>query len=130
MRNTKIDYRDITFGLKKHPPTKDIATIKNESAVKQSIKNLVMMERHDKPFHPEINGGVSNLLFEPINDVTSLLLVEAITLVVSTYESRVSLIDVMVEPMPDRNLYQVTLMYTYLNQIETQEMGLILERLR
>ena len=65
-----------------------------------------------------------------MSDVTSTLLTENIKSVIGLNESRARLIDVLVDPVYDQNLYQITIVYTILNQTETQELGLILEVLR
>ena len=78
MRNKRVVYRDITFA--QHPISRNLLTVSDKDAVKLAVKNLVMMKSFDKPFHPEINGGVYNLLFEPMTDVTSTLLKEGIKL--------------------------------------------------
>ena len=130
MNISNIRYKDLTFDFKAHPITKSPITISGNDVIKSSIKNLVMMKSFDKPFHPEINGGVFNLLFEPMSDVTSTLLAENIKSVIGLNESRARLIDVLVDPVYEQNLYQITIVYTILNQTETQELGLILEVLR
>ena len=130
MNISNVEYRDLTFDLKTHPINKSPITISGNEVIKSSIKNLVMMKSFDKPFHPEINGGVFNLLFEPMTDVTTNLLMENIKSVINQNEPRVRLIDVLVEPYYDQNLYQISIVYTLLNQVETQELGIVLEVLR
>ena len=57
--NTRVKYKDITFGLEKHPNTNQPLTVSDNNAIRSSLKNLVMMNHYDKPFHPEIGSGVS-----------------------------------------------------------------------
>tara|TARA_Y100000593_G_scaffold81626_1_gene152807 strand:+ start:831 stop:1217 length:387 start_codon:yes stop_codon:yes gene_type:complete len=128
MRNKRVVYRDITFA--QHPISRNLLTVSDKDAVKLAVKNLVMMKSFDKPFHPEINGGVYNLLFEPMTDVTSTLLKEGITDALISYESRIELHDVIVIPMYNLNTYQITILFSCLNQTEIQELGLALEVLR
>ena len=48
----------------------DIEKVTDITAVKRSIRNLVLTNHYEKPFHPEIGCGVRELLFElmtPIN---------------------------------------------------------------
>jgi len=130
MNISNIKYRDLTFDFKSHPINKSPITISGNDVVKASIKNLVMMQEFDKPFHPEINSGVFNLLFEPMTQAITFLLSENIRTVINQNEPRVQLKDVIVEPFYDDGLYQITIVYTILNQTETQELGFILEVLR
>ena len=130
MSISNIKYRDLTFDFTIHPINKSPITISGNDVVKTSMKNLVMMQEFDKPFHPEINSGVFNLLFEPMTQAISFLLSENIRTVINQNEPRVQLKDVIVEPFYDDGLYQITIVYTILNQTETQELGFILEVLR
>ena len=126
--NTK--YRDLTFDFQIHPFNKSLFTVSGNDVIKSSLKNLVMMKSFDKPFHPEINSGVFNLLFKPMTQAITFLLSENIRTVINQNEPRVQLKDVIVEPFYDDGLYQITIVYTLLNQTETQELGFILEVLR
>tara|TARA_Y100000593_G_scaffold64333_1_gene118771 strand:+ start:1869 stop:2258 length:390 start_codon:yes stop_codon:yes gene_type:complete len=128
--NTKVKYKDITFGLEKHPNTNQPLTVSDNNAIRSSLKNLVMMNHYDKPFHPEIGSGVYDLLFEPMNDATTIMLRENIAEVLGSYEPRINLSGVSVEPFYEQGLYQITIVYSFINQTETQELGLTMEVLR
>ena len=61
---------DLFFARKTN---KDVNIIEDIQAVKRSIRNLVLFNPHEKPFHPEISSGVRDLLFENMTPITSVL---------------------------------------------------------
>ena len=63
---------DLFFGRK--TVSKDINKITDVKAVKRSIRNLVLLNFYEKPFHPEIAGGVRDMLFENMTPLTAVIL--------------------------------------------------------
>ena len=125
-------YNDLDINFSKNLITKDVGTKNYNDAVKQSIKTLIMLDRFDKPFHPEISCGVRGLLFELSSPVTAALIAKSIEDCINTYEPRVNLIDVGVISM-DEQTYQVTILYSIVNNpdpVDTQELEFSLERIR
>ena len=53
---------DLFFSMKK--VSKDISRVFDIQAVKRSVRNLILMNHYEKPFHPEIGSGVRDVLFE------------------------------------------------------------------
>ena len=60
---------DLFFGRKSS--NSDIQDLTNVKAVKRSIRNLILTNHFEKPFHPEIGSGVRDMLFENMTPVTS-----------------------------------------------------------
>ena len=59
-------FKDLSITFKKHPVTDDLVTVKDKSAVAQSIKGLLLTRRGERPFQPDLGSGLQNLLFEPL----------------------------------------------------------------
>ena len=57
-------FRDLDFNFQPNPITKDVAVKEDGEAVKRALRNLILLKRYEKPFHPEISSGVQDLLFE------------------------------------------------------------------
>ena len=57
-------FKDLSFNFTKHPITNDIVVLKNEEAIKQSVKNLVLTKLRERPFRPEIGTDSTSYLFE------------------------------------------------------------------
>jgi phage baseplate assembly protein W len=126
-------YNDIDIAFGRNLVTKDVGTKTYEDSVKQSIKTLVMMERYEKPFHPEIHCSVRSYLFELASPITATVIAKAIEICIKAYEPRVVLNTVDVFASTDLETYQVTLVYSILNDpspVNIQELEFLLERIR
>lgn len=104
-------YSDLDFGFYMNPVTDDVAKKLDDNAIKQSLKNLILMKKFDSPFHPEICSQITDSLFENITPVMIAAIKRAITYTVENFEPRVNLTTVDVQPDPDHNALYVTLNY-------------------
>ena len=120
---------DLFFGKKS--TSKDISKVIDIQAVKRSIRNLVLTNFYEKPFHPEIGCGVRGLLFELMDPLTSYAIAKQIEITVENFEPRARLIGVRANPDLDRNEYEVTLEFYVVNApTELVDLTIFLERLR
>ena len=123
-------YADLDLSLIPHPNKKDIIPMTDIDAVRNSIKNLVLTSRYERPFQPELGSGVSGLLFENSSPDTIFLLKEYIREVVSNYEPRVSDLRVIVEDDSDNNAYYITIAFNVISVDTEADVQLYLERIR
>ena len=129
-RNVR-QYKDLDLFFNKKNVSKDIAKITDVAAVKRSIRNIVLTNHYEKPFHPEIGSGVRDMLFEPMSALTAHVLTRQIENVIENFEPRAKIISVAAQPNLDRNEYQVTINFFVLNApTELVDLTLFLERLR
>jgi len=128
-RSTRI-FSDLNLNFTKNPATKDVARLTDVEAVKRSVRNLVLTNRFERPFHPEIGSSVRELLFENISPLTAVLLKDRIAEVINNFEPRAGLVDVNVNDQPDRNEYVVTISFYVLNSPEPTDVTVYLQRLR
>ena len=91
---------DLFFGRKSS--NSDIQDLTNVKAVKRSIRNLILTNHFEKPFHPEIGSGVRDMLFENMTPVTAHILARKIEDVILNFEPRARLVGVRAEPILDR----------------------------
>ncbi len=56
--------KDINLSFKRHPVTNDVVAIRNEDAIKRSVKNIVFTILGEKPFDPTFGSVVNDALFE------------------------------------------------------------------
>ena len=109
----------------------DINKVTDITAVKRSIRNLVLTNHYEKPFHPEIGCGVRELLFELMTPITAHLLTRKVEDVITEYEPRAQLVGVKATPDLDRNAYELTIEFYVLNApTELVDLTVLLERLR
>ena len=132
-RSTYI-YKDLSLFFTPNPVSGDVTMVTDVQDIKRSVRNLVMTNRFEKPFHPEIASHVRDLLFEPFSPVTINLLRNRIETVLINYEPRVTLTEVEVEDPDfqrmDNNELNVRIFFTLKNDPEIQTVDVLLERVR
>ena len=128
-RNVK-QYRDLDlfFGRKTND---DLNKVTDIEAVKRSVRNLILTNTFEKPFHPEIGGNVRGLLFENMTPMVSAVISRKIEDSIINHEPRARLVGVKTQPDFDTNGYNVSV-YFYVANAPTElvELDTFLERLR
>ena len=128
-RSTRI-FSDLDFNFTAHPVTGDVARRYDESAIKASIKHLLLTKHFERPFHSEIGSPITQLLFEPASPMTIVMIKRAIEDVITNFEPRVSLIEVQVFDNLDNNAVSVTIVFKIKNTTTPITLDLVLERTR
>ena len=128
-RNTRI-FADLDINFRKHPATRDVTMRYDEEAIKQSIKNLVMTNHYERPFHPEIGSPLRGLLFEPTSPLLVISIKQSITNTINNFEPRAKLLGVEVNFKPDNNSINVIINFTIINTNRPVVLNLVLERTR
>ena len=113
-RNVR-QWRDLDLFFTKKASTRDVNKVTDVQAVKRSIRNLVLMNHYEKPFHPEIGSGIRGILFEPMTPLTAHILTRKIEDVIENFEPRARLISVRASPNLDRNEYECTIEFYVVN---------------
>ena len=120
---------DLFFGKK--VSDQDVNKVTDVQAVKRSIRNLVLLNHYEKPFHPEIASGVSGMLFELMSPITGNIIARKIQDVIRNFEPRARLVSVRALPDMDRNSYEVIIEFYIVNTpTELVDLSIMLERLR
>ena len=120
---------DLFFGRKSSD--RDVSEVTDVQAVKRSIRNLILLNTYEKPFHPEIASGVRDMLFELMTPVTAAILARQVQNVIENFEPRARLVGVRAIPDYDKNSYDVSVSFYVVNTpTELVELTLFLERLR
>ena len=129
-RNVR-QYSDLDLFFGKKSSDSDISKVTDVQAVKRSVRNLVLLNAYEKPFHPEIAGGVREMLFELMTPITAQIIAKQVENVINNFEPRARLVGVRVQPDLDRNLYEITIEFYVVNApTELVDMSVMLERLR
>ena len=120
---------DLFFGRK--TSDNDVRKVTDAQAVKRSIRNLVQLNTYERPFHPEIAGGVREMLFEPMSPLVAVVIARKIEDVITNFEPRARLVSVRSIPDLDRNAYEVSVEFYIVNApTELVDLSIMLERLR
>ena len=129
-RSSRI-YKDLNLNFSTNPVTQDVTNVTDVNAVKRSIRNLLLTNHYDRPFHPEIGSNIQHLLFEPINPVTGNQLSRTVQEMIENFEPRARVENVECVPLMDRNKYNV-IVYFYVENMpaELQEFSTLLEQVQ
>lgn len=129
MQNTRL-FRDISLVFAAHPMTNDVVTKIDAAAVKQSIRNLVMTMNYERPFHPEKGCQIYGMLFENITSTTLNVAKQSIVDVITQYEPRANLVDVVIEDALSNNAINISIYFTLLNIDVVESVPVFIDRLR
>jgi len=136
VNNANVDtyiYKDLSLFFTPNPVSGDVTMVTDVQDIKRSVRNLVMTNRFEKPFHPEIASHVRDLLFERFTPITFNLLRNRIETVLANYEPRVSVTDVEIDDSGqamDNNELNVRIFFTLKNDPQIQSVDILLERIR
>lgn len=126
-RNLSRQFRDLSIGMLPNPNTEDFAMVKNENAIKQSIRNLVLTQFGERPFQPNNGSRLKGMLFENFDVFMLEDLKSEIISVVGRLEPRVELTDVIVK-YDGGNELEVEVEYRIVGETLTQTVDFLLER--
>ena len=126
----KNRYSDLDLTFTMHPVKKDIVLSVDDQSVIRAVRNLIMTNHYERPFHPEIGSNVRRMLFEPISPLTANHLQREIEDTIKNYEPRVKLQQVVVQVEPDKNYYSAIIKFFINNRTEPTTLNLVLQRLR
>ena len=109
-RATRI-YKDLDLDFGRNTVTNDVNKLTDVEAVKRSVRNLINTNHFERPFHPEIGGNVRALLFENMTPLTALNLQRKIEEVLSNFEPRAKITQIIADPDMDRNGYRLEIRF-------------------
>jgi phage baseplate assembly protein W len=113
-RNSRT-FSDLDLNFIANPVTGDVSRKFDESAIKQSVKNLIMTNHYERLFHPEIGSQVTSLLFEPFSPLLQVTLERAIINTINNYEPRVQVLEVEVRLNEDNYSVYVSITFRIVN---------------
>ena len=128
-------FKDISLSFKRHPVTNDIGVLKNENAIKKSVRNLVQTIPTERFFNSTLGSDVRDSLFENnpgfIDFGTASIIERQIQTTIENFEPRIENVDVNVEPRPDTNEFEVNVFFDIIGQtFPEQEFSFILKATR
>jgi phage baseplate assembly protein W len=128
-RNTR-NFSDLDLNFTKHPVTDDVSRRFDENAIKSSLRNLILTNNYERPFHSEIGTSIRGMLFEPFSPMLATNIERAVFDTVTAFEPRVNLDNVEVTASPDENSITISLTYRVLNTVRPVTLDISLERTR
>ena len=98
---TSRTFKDINLSFKRHPVTNDVVTIRNEDAIKRSVKNIIFTILGEKPFEPNFGSVINESLFDLNTNLSEIRVSDEIKSSLLNYEPRIDNIEVTV------SIYQI-----------------------
>jgi phage baseplate assembly protein W len=128
--DTARSFKDLDLNFTIHPIKKDINVHKNEYAIINAVKNLILTNHYERPFQPQIGSNIRRLLFENVDSVTGSQIEREITETIDNFEprARTSKVDVVADP--DNNGFKVVLEFFIINNPNPITINFFLERIR
>ena len=120
-------FKDINLSFKRHPVTNDVVTIRDEDAIKRSVRNIIFTILGEKPFEPNFGSVINESLFDLNTNLSEIRVSDEIRSSLLNYEPRISNIDVTVTVAPDTNEMNCTVQYDITGiPTPTQEVDVLL----
>jgi len=126
----KKPHRDLDLSLKIHPIRKDLIPLKDDAAVKNAVRNLIITNFYERPFGDDKGANLRGLLFEPAGFITEIRLRDAIERVIEKYEPRVRIVSIRIFDNVDRNEYIVNVNFKIKEFDTNSSVEVVLRRLR
>ena len=124
-------FKDISLSFNPHPVTKDLTILKNENAIKKSVRNLVQTIPTERFFNSAIGSEVRDSLFDFVDFGTASVIQNQIQITLENFEPWIDDVAVEVQPKPDTYEFEVTVFFTIVGQdTPTQEFTFMLEATR
>jgi len=124
-------FKDITLSFDAHPVTKDLLILKNENAIRRSVRNIVETIPTERFFNSLLGSEVRNSLFGFVDFGTASVIQSQIETAIDNFEPRVNNVQVQVVPTPDQNSFEVNVLFDIIGQeFPTQEYTFLLEATR
>ena len=125
-------FKDINLSFSPHPVTKDLTVLRNENAIKRSVRNIVQTIPTERFFNSLLGSDVRNLLFDNFVDFgTASAIEDQIKIAIQNFEPRVDNLQVNVVPRPDQNEFTVNVLFDIIGQeFPAQDFTFILQATR
>ena len=104
-------YTDLDINLTAHPQSGDLVLKQDKEAIKRSLRNILLTNHYERPFHPEIGSDIRGLLFENMTPLTALNLERKVIEVLTNFEPRAKIVNVIAQPQEDANRYHIQISF-------------------
>ena len=104
-------FKDINLSFKRHPVTNDVVVIRDEDAIKRSVKNIIFTILGEKPFEPDFGSVMNQSLFDLNTNLSEIKVSDEIKASLDNYEPRIDNVNVSVSILADSNEMNCTVQY-------------------
>ena len=125
----KKGYSDLDLSLQLHPDTGQLRPLRDDNAIRQAVRNLILTNNFERPFQPSLGANLRGLLFEPADAITRLAIKDNIEAVLKK-EPRIKVLALSIVDLSDKNAYRVTIKYRIRESNREADVAIVLRRLR
>jgi phage baseplate assembly protein W len=124
-------FKDISLSFVPHPVTKDLPILSNENAIIRSVRNLVETIPTERFFNSTLGSNVRSILFDFVDYGTASVIKTEIENTIKNYEQRVNNVQIVVNPQPDQNNFEIIISFEIIGQqVPAQQFTFLLEATR
>ena len=128
--NSKLTYKDISADFDANAITGDLDPVKDAISVKRGITNILLTSMYERLFQPELGSNLKDVLFEPIDEITTARIEREVRSAIDAWEKRAEVINVFVDPDEDYNRYKVSVTFRPINAVVEEQVEVFLARER
>ena len=128
--NSKLTYKDISADFDANAITGDIDPVKDAISVKRGITNILLTSMFERLFQPELGSNLKDILFEPIDEITTARIEREVRSAIDAWEKRAEVLNVFVDPDEEYNRYKVSVTFRPLNAVVEEQVEVFLARER
>ena len=126
----KKPWSDLDLSLKIHPIRKDIIPLKDDAAIKNAVKNLLISNFYERPFQDDLGANLRGLLYEPADVITEIELRDNIREVLTKYEPRITVTNIVIRDNSQANEYGIIVNFNIKEYDSADSVEIVLRRLR
>lgn len=123
-------YSDFLVNLNPHPVSGVLLRFANDKAVTRAIRNLILTNKGERLYQPDVGSSIRAMLFEPMSQFAANTIRKIIEDCITKYEPRAKIINVQVVPYEDLNRYVVTIVYILINKPDPISVNITLQRVQ
>ena len=115
--NSKLTYKDISADFDANAITGDIDPVKDAISVKRGITNILLTSMFERLFQPELGSNLKDVLFEPIDEITTARIEREVRSAIDAWEKRAEVLHVFVDTDEEYNRYKISVTFRPLNAV-------------
>jgi phage baseplate assembly protein W len=123
-------YADFHKDLTLNPVNFDLARKLNEESVKESIKNLLLTDKGERFYRPNLGSNIRNALFDNATPDSIFTIQEMVKNTIKNYEPRCNIIEVEINSSIDENEINIVITFSVANQEYPIQTAVTLTRVR
>ena len=126
-----VTYTDLDISFIPSPVTGDLRVKNDLESIKQSLKSILFTNKYERPFQPNLYGGLNELLFDQMDEVLKDILEDQLRIVIQNYEPRIEVIELKIDDVStDNNSISIKIKFNMVNVLEPQDINILIRRSR